>query len=289
MDKALFVGDFNIHTDNHQDTDTINFLDIINRFNLQNLVTFLTHVKQHHLDLILDDPNNLLVHNIEPGMFLSDHCFIHCQLTIKKNPKNRIGYINQLAEHPSDSKKIFEIANKMLYRNEPLPLPSTDNTLKLVNDFNSFFIQKIDNIMTGLIPTESHPVDPKYIESIEKCSIKLQFHEIDLDEAKRLIRTSATKSCEIDPMPTSLLKECIDIVAAIIMEIINLLLTTQIMPNQMKEALICPLLKKINLDSLQFKNYRPILNLAFISKLIEHAVCDQLMDHAYKTGNLERL
>ena len=66
--------------------DTINFLDTINRFNLQNLMTFPTHVKQHHLDLILDDPNNLLVHNVEPGMFLSDHCFIHCQLTIAKNP-----------------------------------------------------------------------------------------------------------------------------------------------------------------------------------------------------------
>ena len=34
------------------------------------------------------------------------------------------------------------------------------------------------------------------------------------------------KSCEIDPMPTSLLKGCIDIVAPTIMEIINLLLTT---------------------------------------------------------------
>ena len=84
-DKTLFVGDFNIHTDNRQDTDTINFLDTINGFNLQNLVTFPTHIKQHHLDLILDDPNNLLFHNVEPGMFLSDHCFIHCQLTIAKN------------------------------------------------------------------------------------------------------------------------------------------------------------------------------------------------------------
>ena len=102
----------------------------------------------------------------------------------------------------------------MLYRNEPLPLPPTNDALKLANDFNSFFIEKIDKIMTRLIPTESHPVDPKYIESTEKCSIKLhQFHEIDLDETKRLIQTSATKLCEIDPMPTSLLKECIDTVA----------------------------------------------------------------------------
>ena len=85
-DKTLFIGDFNIHTDNCQDTDTINFLDTINGFNLQNILTIPAHVKQHHLDLILDDPNNLLVHNVKPIMFLSDHCFIHCQLTIAKNP-----------------------------------------------------------------------------------------------------------------------------------------------------------------------------------------------------------
>ena len=88
-DKTLFIGDFNIHTDNHQDTDTINFLDTINGFHLQNLVSFPTHVKQHHLDLILDDPNNLLVHKVKPGMFLSDHCFMHCQLTIIKNPQKQ--------------------------------------------------------------------------------------------------------------------------------------------------------------------------------------------------------
>ena len=44
-DKTLFIGDFNIHTDNCQDMDTINFLDTINGFNLQNLMTFPTHVK----------------------------------------------------------------------------------------------------------------------------------------------------------------------------------------------------------------------------------------------------
>ena len=52
-------------------------------------------------------------------------------------------YINQLAEHHSDSKKIFEIANKMLYRNEPLPLPLTDDTLKLVNDLTPSSSRKL--------------------------------------------------------------------------------------------------------------------------------------------------
>ena len=57
----------------------------------------------------------------------------------------------------------------------------------------------------------------------------------------------------------------------------------------MKGALLHPLLKKLDLDLLQFKNYQPISNLTFISKLVERAVCEQLMDHTHKTSKLEDL
>ena len=41
-------------------------------------------------------------------------------------------------------------------------------------------------------------------------------------------------------------------------------------------ALVHPLLKKSNLDKSELKNFRPISNLTFLSKLIERAVCSQL-------------
>ena len=67
--------------------DNINFQDTIDGFNYHNLVTFPTHIRQHHLDLVLDSPLNPLVTNVTPGMHLSDHCFIHCKLNIaKKQP-----------------------------------------------------------------------------------------------------------------------------------------------------------------------------------------------------------
>ena len=44
-----------------------------------------------------------------------------------------------------------------------------------------------------------------------------------------------------------------------------------------------PLLKKPGLD-LIFKNYRPISNLSFVSKLIERAVANQLLDHINKNS-----
>ena len=174
----------------------------------------------------------------------------------------------------------------MLFRNEPLLLPPTSDTKKLADDFNQFFIEKIDKIMVGLQPTETHPTDPKYIESVNESPIMLTtFKEISLEDSKRLIHTAATKSCEIDPIPTALLKEHINIVAPTIRDIINLSLTLGTMPLQMKEALLHPLLRKLDLDLLQFKNYQPISNLTFISKLVERAVCVQLMDHACKLAN----
>ena len=59
------------------------------------------------------------------------------------------------------------------------------------------------------------------------------------------------------------------------------------MPQNMKEVLLHPLLKKPNLDLQQFKNFRPVSNLSFVSKLIERAVCDQLLEYTAMTGKLE--
>ena len=42
-------------------------------------------------------------------------------------------------------------------------------------------------------------------------------------------------------------------------------------------AVITPLLKKSNLDHEEFKNFRPVSNFLFISKLIERTVCAQLL------------
>ena len=65
----------------------------------------------------------------------------------------------------------------------------------------------------------------------------------------------------------------------------------------MKRALVTPLLKKILLDFLLFKNYRPVSNLTFVSKVTEKVVdsrtaehtktnkCDELFQSAYKKGH----
>ena len=46
-------------------------------------------------------------------------------------------------------------------------------------------------------------------------------------------------------------------------------------PESLKEALVKPLLKKTTMDT----KYRPVLNIQFTGKVIEHVVTDQPNEH----------
>ena len=90
--------------------------------------------------------------------------------------------------------------------------------------------------------------------------------------------SSKTTSCDLDPIPTSLLKEHISILLPIITKIIHLSLQTGEFPTEWKLAFVKPLLKKQGLAT-TLKNYRPISNLSFISKITERAVISQQKEH----------
>jgi hypothetical protein len=51
------------------------------------------------------------------------------------------------------------------------------------------------------------------------------------------------------------------------------------MPPSQKISILKPLLKNPSLDSTQLKNFRPVSNLSFLSKLTEKAVAAQLNEH----------
>ena len=69
-------------------------------------------------------------------------------------------------------------------------------------------------------------------------------------------------------------------------ELVNKSLQTGTFPDDLKVALVRPLLKKINLDLIE-KNYRPVSNLQFIGKLIERAVNNQLNEHITSNNLME--
>ena len=54
---------------------------------------------------------------------------------------------------------------------------------------------------------------------------------------------------------------------------------TSTFPQNVKEAHVRPLLKKIYLSKNELKNYRPVSNLRFISKILEKIVANRLQVH----------
>jgi len=65
----------------------------------------------------------------------------------------------------------------------------------------------------------------------------------------------------------------------VITKMVSLSLATACVPNNLKEAVLKPLLKKKNFDHKDFKNYRPVSNLSFLSKLIEKVAAIQLSNY----------
>ena len=87
-----------------------------------------------------------------------------------------------------------------------------------------------------------------------------------------------SKSCELDAIPTPILKKMLPDVIPLIIEIVNISLTDGCFCRDWKMAVVRPLLKCLGLQ-LVLANYRPVSNLTFLSKIIEHCMLLQLIQH----------
>ena len=115
------------------------------------------------------------------------------------------------------------------------------------------------------------------------------FKLVSIDEIKQLILSSPKSTCLLDPVPSNLLPHCIDSIAPIITRIVNLSLSSGVFSKQLKSALVKPLLKKSNLDPNDLKNYRPISNLSFLSKLLERIIAARLSSHLLSHNLMSKL
>ena len=93
---------------------------------------------------------------------------------------------------------------------------------------------------------------------------------------RKTILESATKSCSLDPIPSSLLKNCLDVTLPCITRVVNKSLITGQMPPELKVARVIPLQKKRGIDQEELKNYRLISNVKFLFKAIERITSSQL-------------
>ncbi len=80
----------------------------------------------------------------------------------------------------------------------------------------------------------------------------------------------------LDPIPSKLLKELFPEVIDPLLAFINSSLSLGYVPKTFKLAVIKSLIKKPQLDPKDLVNYRLILNIPFLSKILEKVVSSQL-------------
>ena len=179
-----------------------------------------------------------------------------------------------------DKKKLFSLVFNITGTESQNPMPESESNKSLVQEFSFFFMEKIQKIVDGL--SDCHPFEPESIDLEERIS---RWSRLSEDYIKYLIRSMPNKQSEIDTIPTVIMKkdaqsDCEDYVS--LCGALSVIFTKCIeqgeFPTKWKNALVKSLLKGKNLDHI-LKNYRPVSNLTFISKVLEKVILTEFSKH----------
>ncbi|XP_072028270.1 uncharacterized protein [Amphiura filiformis] len=180
------------------------------------------------------------------------------------------------------AKETFQIIGVLLNQNVRI-LPTLYTPDVLSNKFGHFFTEKVDNIRASIssdsnVDSNFCCTDDMYTDVVIQNDL-VCFRKLTQKEVRNIIMGCTNKSCHLDCLPTWLLKENIDVVLPRITQIVNTSITCGVFPDYLKQAIVTSVLKKITLAWNEFKNYRPVSNIAFMGKIIEKAAIVQVNEH----------
>ena len=189
----------------------------------------------------------------------------------------RTVYFNELIEiNKGNVQALFKMANKIFDKNSgSRSLPQHENATSLADQFNNFYSEKVQQIRKK-IPKSNFDMQ-KYSTTFTGIPL-FSFKPATVAELQEILKTSGIKTSFHDILPASVLKQVIDSLLPYICKLVNKSLSTGSVEG-LKEAVINPLLKKAGIDPEMLKNYRPVSDLLFLSKLIERVVDRRLFDH----------
>ena len=103
-------------------------------------------------------------------------------------------------------------------------------------------------------------------------------HYTILAELSEILKSSGIKTSFHDILPAHLLKKVLDSLLPHFCFLVNQSLSTGSVEG-LKDSIVNPLLKKSGIDPETLKNYRPVSDLLFLSKLTERVVDRRLFEH----------
>ena len=161
-------------------------------------------------------------------------------------------------------------------------LPPYNSAPQLANDSGYYFVRQVTLIREKI----KNCTVPSHDYFVPSPSGHLQrFFPVTEQKMRTIISSSSNASCLLDPVPTWLVKLCMNKLAPIIANMVNSSLENGCVPDSWKVALFAPLLKKTGFE-LVHANFRPVSNLPYVSKLAQKAVIPQLLAHCSELSPL---
>ena len=100
---------------------------------------------------------------------------------------------------------MFRISKELLYKTNNSVFTSSPSGKDLANKFGQHFSDKIKNIRTDLenIPNDTEEDEPPTTTTRLDIEPLRSFANISSEKIAKLSRSGNSKSCSLDPMPTS--------------------------------------------------------------------------------------
>ena len=153
-------------------------------------------------------------------------------------------YTKIIEENDNNQRKLFKMVSPLPSRASEEKYPPHTNPSRLANEFGNFFVQKIQKIRARLDHLENPSGNMRESQSAYSGSLFTNFQPVSAETIKRIVLSTASKSCENDPIPTQIVKDCISKLLPAITCMVNQSLNEGHLSDTWKEALVRPKLKK---------------------------------------------
>ena len=188
--------------------------------------------------------------------------------------KSKCKYYTERIALASSSKELHQIVNTLSNRHTSKILPTIYPSADLPSIFIKHFTNKVEKLRADIA---SEHVASTLVTGTTAATFS-SFEKVSQLIVKECILISAPESCDLGPIPSKLLIECLDSILPSLTDLFNSSLAPEISP-QIKSTLVTPILKKRCLDHNDLNNYRPVSILCFIAKILEKLVLSQVSSY----------
>jgi exonuclease III len=162
-------------------------------------------------------------------------------------------YSELILSNLGQPRQLWNTVNSILHRHCNPALPTSIPTPSIAQSFAKFFCDKIVKLRACIPSSNVSPHLPAPASTPLALDV---FRSTTADEISKIIKHLKDKQCDLDPLPTSLLKKCLPVLTPTISNIVNLSLSTGDFPCCFKQSIVTPLIKKPSLDKENLSSYR---------------------------------